>query len=81
MQRAATFLAFIISRKFSRVKRTLFFWLGENRPCRFSRDATPGFVVHKLKASLVKRALFSFTNLSNYGIIATMKGAVNSERG
>lgn len=56
MQRAATFLAFIISRKFSRVKRAL--WRGENRPCRFSRDATPGFVVHKLKASLVKRALF-----------------------
>ena len=35
-----------------------FFWLGENRPCRFSRDAKPGFVVRKLKASLVKRALF-----------------------
>ena len=56
MQRAATFLAFIISRKFSRVKRAL--WRGENRPCRFSRDAKPGFVVRKLKASLVKRALF-----------------------
>ena len=56
MQRAATFLAFIISRKFSRVKRAL--WRGENRPCRFSRNAVPGFVVRKLKASLVKRALF-----------------------
>ena len=46
----------IIAWKSARVKRAL--WCGENRPCRFSRDAKPGFVVRKLKASLVKRALF-----------------------
>ena len=49
----------IIAWKSARVKRAL--WCGENRPCRFSRDAKPGFVVRKLKASLVKRALFFAT--------------------